>query len=40
MKVRGKQMAGKNTADVGFEKQIWERPACCAEIWMHLNIKM
>ena len=24
MKVRGKQMAGKNTADIGFEKQIWD----------------
>ena len=33
-------MAGKNTADIGFEKQIWDAACVLRATWMRQNIKM
>lgn len=33
-------MAEKNTANIGFEKQIWELHVFCGDIYRHQNTEM
>ena len=33
-------MSEKNTASIGFEKQIWDAACVFVEIWTHPNIKV